>query len=49
MKKSRVKIEIEIKDSDIKVRGTSFRPGHIHKVKTWYSRKLKHRKGGNSE
>lgn len=37
------KIEIEIKDKDIKVRGTSFRPGHAHADKSKYTRKTKHK------
>lgn len=49
MGKKKIKIEIEIKDSDIKVRGTSFRPGHRHTIKTKYNRRLKHKKGGEDE
>jgi hypothetical protein len=45
MGKKKVKIEFEIDDSKIKVRGQSFRPGHVHKVKTKYTRKKKHKKG----
>lgn len=39
----KIKMEIEIKQEDIKVRGQGFRPGHIHRDKTKYSRKVKHK------
>lgn len=45
----KIKIEIEIKDEDVKVRGDAFRPGHIHKVKTKYNRKKKHKRGDANE
>lgn len=47
--KEKIKIEIEIKDKDIKIRQPGFRPGHIHKDKTKYTRKQKHKEKWNGQ
>lgn len=36
--------EKKINAEDIKIRGDSVRPGHVHVPKTTYTRKRKHRK-----
>ena len=36
-----IRREFIIKESDIKIRGDNFRPGHVHRVKTKYTRKKK--------
>ena len=50
-KKKKVKIEIEIKQSDIKVRDdlSGMRKDRVHKDKSKYTRKKKHKKGGDND
>jgi len=38
------KFKIIIKEGDIKIRIPIYRPGHVHKDKTKYNRKKKHKK-----